>query len=217
MKYSPWLLRKDEREIFDKCLKISEHILKHAGYLEKGVEYFLAEDFANCVKECSKVSEKEITQLRKLLTRDLAEHFITLESREDLSRIIFGFQEISSYIGSTAFRLSMKELTLNSYFKKTIWEMTTSVICMLHELHVTLKLLNEDLEEVPEKTYQITLMEENIDVVRRDMLKHLVNNSPEDPVDLFVVSEILNSLEEIADSANMMASILELVVVRHLP
>lgn len=217
MKYSPWLLRKNEREIFNKCLEISEQILKHAGYLEKGVEYFLAEDFVNCVKECTKVSGKEIINLRKNLARELANQLLTVETREDISRIIFGFQEISSYIGSTAFRISMKELTLNSYFKQTIWEMTVSIICMLHELHATLKLLNEDLEEVPDKTYQISVMEENIDVVRRDMLKHLVNDLTKAPVDLFVVYEILNSLESIADSANMMASILELVVVRHLP
>ncbi len=111
----------------------------------------------------------------------------------------------------------MKELTLDSYLKETMWEMTSSVIRMLNELHMTLKLLNEDLEAVPEKTYHITMMEENIDVVRRNMLKHLVNDSITDPVKLFVVAEILNSMESIADSANMMANVLELVVVRHLP
>ncbi len=217
MKYSPWLLRKKEREIFHKCVDISKHILDHARYLERGVRYFLAEDFSNCVKECSNVSEKEITRLRKDLTFELGGHYIALESREDLSRIIFGFEEISSYIGSTAFRLSMKELTLDSYLKEKMWEMTSSVVLMLEELHITLKLLNQDLEAVLEKTYNITLMEENVDVVRRNMLKHLVNDSIADPIKLFVVAEILNSLESIADSANMVANVLELVVVRHLP
>lgn len=217
MKYTPWLLRKKEREAFLQCVQISDHILDHAGYLEKGLQHFLAGNFEGCERECDKISEKEITRLRKKLTLDLAKNYLALESREDLSRIIFGFEDISSYIGSTASRLTMKNISLDDYLKEKMGEMITIIMSMLTELNETLKLLNENLEAIPEKTYHITIMEENVDIIRRNMLKHIVNNSITDPVKLFVVAEILNSLESIADSANNMANILELIVVRHLP
>jgi len=185
--------------------------------LEKAINHYLQEDFESCNIECNSFSEREISKLGKTITLELAEKIIATENREDISRIIFGLEEISSYIGSTAFRLTMKGIALDSHLKEQMKKMSTLVIHILSVLTETIKLLNEDLEAVQEKISHISIIEENIDVIRRNMLKYLVNNSPSDYVKLFVMTEILNSLESIADSANMTANVVEIIVVRHMP
>ena len=217
MEYTPWLLRKSERESFSQCLTLSEGVLDHANHLEKAINYYLEEDFENCNLECNSFSEREIRKLGKRITFELVEKIVSVENRGDISRIIFGFEEISSFIGSTAFRLTMKGVALDSHLKEQMRNMITHVIQILSELDKTIKFLNVNLKAVQEKTNNISIIEENIDVIRRNMLKHLVNISITDHVKLFVVAEILNSLESIADSANMTANVIEIIVVRHLP
>jgi uncharacterized protein Yka (UPF0111/DUF47 family) len=92
---------------------------------------------------------------------------------------------------------------------------TEEIIVLLND---AIKFLNSDLEKAIEKTVEISKTEDEIDNVRRELLRRIIQEEDsEDHMEFYVLTEILRSLESISDNVELVSNSIENIAISYMP
>jgi len=218
--YTPWLLRKEERDFFGLCVEYTKDICDHAGLLREQLEHFLEGEWEKAFGVHTLLSKngRGLWKSQKQLTRQLMDVHVEPENRATILRMLFSLGDVASYIGSTSYRLNLREIELDKELKKDIRDMMKDTQKILSKLADGIGLLNVSLEKVVYNINELAEIETRIDVIHRGAIKKIVNSDQiSDAQTLYVLNDILNSMEEISDNAEKAGNILEIIAISHLP
>lgn len=218
--FTPWLLRKSERDFFTSCVEYSKEVLDHMKMLRDEIDLYLNENWTRTERLHEMTTKKghEIIRNRRTLIIKLSEKHIDSDHRISLSNIVFNLSAVSSHIDSTSHRMAFMRLKIKPSVKARIRVMggkTEEIIALLND---AIRFLNTDLEKVIEKTVEISKVEDEVDAIRRDLLKKVIQEGDiGGHTEFYVLTEMLRSLESISDSVEFVSNDIENIAISHLP
>ena len=144
--------------------------------------------------------EDEVENLRRKITRDVADVGGLIMNRENILNTAYTMDEIAGYITGIAFKLSnikVKTLTTEN-FDKELTELIELVVDQVYKLNEIIRSLNTDSTKSVEFAQETQKIEREIDIKYRNMsIKALdtISNTKE----LLLMKDIIEGIEEIAD------------------
>ncbi|MEM1994538.1 MAG: DUF47 family protein [Nitrososphaerales archaeon] len=145
-------------------------------------------------------AEDDVENLRRMLTRELAELGPMVINREDVLRAAYDIEEISSYISSAAFRLA--GFKLKDFKKTTMLKDLGSVIDlaveMIYRLNEVVRALTINPSMVLELTNSIQKIERQVDDQYRALTLRLLNEL-DSLKEVLVLKDIIERVESMAD------------------
>jgi|YelNatPaOPRAMG01_1025707.scaffolds.fasta_scaffold85439_1 predicted phosphate transport protein (TIGR00153 family) len=145
-------------------------------------------------------AEDDVENLRRVLTRELAELGPMVINREDVLRAAYDIEEIASYISSAAFRLAGFKLT---DFKKTsllkdLGSVIDLAVEMVHRLNEVVRALTINPSLAIELTNSIQKIERQVDDQYRSLSLKLLSEL-ESFKEVLVLKDIIERVENMAD------------------
>ena len=144
--------------------------------------------------------EDEVENLRRKITRDVADVGGLIMNRENILNTAYTMDEIAGYITGIAFKLSnikVKTLTTEN-FDKELTELIDLVVDQVYKLNEIIRSLNTDSTKSVEFAQETQKIEREIDIKYRNMsIKALdtISNTKE----LLLMKDIIEGIEEMAD------------------
>ena len=144
--------------------------------------------------------EDEVENLRRKITRDVADVGGLIMNRENILNTAYTMDEIAGYITGIAFKLSnikVKTLTTEN-FQKELTELIELVVDQVYKLNEIIRSLNTDSGKSVEFAQETQKIEREIDIKYRNMsIKALdtISNTKE----LLLMKDIIEGIEEMAD------------------
>ena len=144
--------------------------------------------------------EDEVENLRRKITRDVADVGGLIMNRENILNTAYTMDEIAGYITGIAFKLSnikVKTLTTEN-FDKELTELIELVVDQIYKLNEIIRSLNTDSTKSVEFAQETQKIEREIDIKYRNMsIKALdtISNTKE----LLLMKDIIEGIEEMAD------------------
>ena len=144
--------------------------------------------------------EDEVENLRRKITRDVADVGGLIMNRENILNTAYTMDEIAGYITGIAFKLSnikVKTLTTEN-FEKELTELIELVVDQVYKLNEIIRSLNTDSGKSVEFAQETQKIEREIDIKYRNMsIKALdtISNTKE----LLLMKDIMEGIEEMAD------------------
>ena len=144
--------------------------------------------------------EDEVENLRRKITRDVADVGGLIMNRENILNTAYTMDEIAGYITGIAFKLSnikVKTLTTED-FEKELTELIELVVDQVYKLNEIIRSLNSDSGKSVEFAQETQKIEREIDIKYRNMsIKALdtISNTKE----LLLMKDIIEGIEEMAD------------------
>ena len=144
--------------------------------------------------------EDEVENLRRKITRDVADVGGLIMNRENILNTAYTMDEIAGYITGIAFKLSnikIKTLTTEN-FDKELTELIELVVDQVYKLNEIIRSLNTDSTKSVEFAQETQKIEREIDIKYRNMsIKALdtISNTKE----LLLMKDIIEGIEEMAD------------------
>ncbi|SVA56937.1 uncharacterized protein METZ01_LOCUS109791 [marine metagenome] len=144
--------------------------------------------------------EDEVENLRRKITRDVADVGGLIMNRENILNTAYTMDEIAGYITGIAFKLSnikVKTLTTGD-FQAELTELIELVVDQVYKLNEIIRSLNTDSTKSVEFAQETQKIEREIDIKYRNMsIKALdtISNTKE----LLLMKDIIEGIEEMAD------------------
>ena len=144
--------------------------------------------------------EDEVENLRRKITRDVADVGGLIMNRENILNTAYTMDEIAGYITGIAFKLSnikVKTLTTGN-FQAELTELIELVVDQVYKLNEIIRSLNTDSTKSVEFAQETQKIEREIDIKYRNMsIKALdtISNTKE----LLLMKDIIEGIEEMAD------------------
>ena len=144
--------------------------------------------------------EDEVENLRRKITRDVADVGGLIMNRENILNTAYTMDEIAGYITGIAFKLSnikVKTLTTEN-FQIELTELIELVVDQVYKLNEIIRSLNTDSGKSVEFAQETQKIEREIDIKYRNMsIKALdtISNTKE----LLLMKDIIEGIEEMAD------------------
>jgi len=144
--------------------------------------------------------EDEVENLRRKITRDVADVGGLIMNRENILNTAYTMDEIAGYITGIAFKLSnikVKTLTTEN-FQIELTELIELVVDQVYKLNEIIRSLNTDSTKSVEFAQETQKIEREIDIKYRNMsIKALdtISNTKE----LLLMKDIIEGIEEMAD------------------
>jgi len=144
--------------------------------------------------------EDEVENLRRKITRDVADVGGLIMNRENILNTAYTMDEIAGYITGIAFKLSnikVKTLTTGN-FQSELTELIELVVDQVYKLNEIIRSLNTDSGKSVEFAQETQKIEREIDIKYRNMsIKALdtISNTKE----LLLMKDIIEGIEEMAD------------------
>jgi len=145
-------------------------------------------------------AEDDVENLRRMLTRELAELGPMVINREDVLRAAYDIEEIASYLSSAAFRLAGFKLT---NFKKTpllkdLGSVLDLAIEMVYRLNEVVRALTINPSLAIDLTNSIQKIERHVDDQYRALSLKLLNEL-DSFKDVLVLKDVIERVENMAD------------------
>jgi len=152
-----------------------------------------------CTESIMKV-EDDVENLRRMLTRELAELGPMVINREDVLRAAYDIEEIASYISSAAFRLAGVKL---KDFKKTpllndLGSVIDLAVEMVHRLNEVVRALTINPSLAIDLTSSIQKIEKQVDDRYRAFTLRLLSEL-DSFKEVLVLKDIIERVESMAD------------------
>ncbi len=144
--------------------------------------------------------EEEVENLRRKITRDVADVGGLIMNRENLLNTSYTMDEIAGYITGISFKLTnIKATTLKkSKLDKDLTELIELVVDEIYKLNEIIRSLNTDSAKAIELAQETQKVEREIDLKYRKMsIKAL--NEISDTKELLLMKDIIEGIEEMAD------------------
>ena len=177
-------------------------ILNAARELVKLPEMIVKKDKAGIKKTLEQIStiEDEVENLRRKITREVADVGGLIMNRENLLNTAYTMDEIAGYITGIAFKLSnIKGSTLkSSKIDKDLTKLIELVVDEIYKLNEIIRSLNTNTANAIELAQETQTIEREIDLRYRQatiVLLSEVTNIKE----LLLIKDVIEGIEEMAD------------------
>jgi len=163
----------------------------------------IVENDQQAFNKCTEIimkAEDDVENLRRQLTRELAELGPMVINREDVLRAAYDIEEIASYISSAVFRLAGFKL---KDFKKTpllkdLGSIIDLAIEMVHRLNEVVRALTINPSIAIDLTNSIQKIERQVDNQFRGLSLKLLNDL-DSFKEILVLKDIIERVESMAD------------------
>ena len=144
--------------------------------------------------------EEEVENLRRKITRDVADVGGLIMNRENLLNTAYTMDEIAGYITGIYFKLSnVKVSTLkNEKLEQELTELIELVVDEIYKLNQIIRTLGTDTAKSIELAQETQKIEREIDTKYR-ILSIKAMNKISDTKELLLVKDIIEGIEEMAD------------------
>ena len=153
----------------------------------------------NTLEQISTI-EEEVENLRRKITREVADVGGLIMNRENLLNTAYTMDEIAGYITGIAFKLSnVKISTLkSSKLDKDISELISLVVDEVYKLNEIIRSLNTNTANAIELAQETQTIEREIDIKYREATIKLLNEV-KDPKELLLIKDVIEGIEEMSD------------------
>ena len=153
----------------------------------------------NTLEQISTI-EEEVENLRRKITRDVADVGGLIMNRENLLNTAYTMDEIAGYITGIAFKLSNVKITTlkSSKLDKDISELISLVVDEVYKLNEIIRSLNTNTANAIELAQETQTIEREIDIKYRDATIKLLNEV-KDPKELLLIKDVIEGIEEMSD------------------
>ena len=144
--------------------------------------------------------EDEVENLRRKITRDVADVGGLILNRDNILNTAYTMDEISGYITGIAFKLSnIKVSTIKtSNLDKDLTELIELVVDEIYKLNEIIRSLNVDSSKSIELAQETQKIERDIDTKYRKMSITALNEIS-DTKELLLMKDVIEAIEEMAD------------------
>ena len=144
--------------------------------------------------------EEEVENLRRKITRDVADVGGLILNRDNILNTAYTMDEIGGYITGISFKLSnMKSTTIKtSQLDKNLTELIELVVDEIYKLNEIIRSLNVDAGKAIELAQETQKIERDIDTKYRIMSITALNEIS-DTKELLLMKDVIESIEEMAD------------------
>ena len=153
----------------------------------------------NTLEQISTI-EEEVENLRRKITREVADVGGLIMNRENLLNTAYTMDEIAGYITGIAFKLSNVKITTlkSSKLDKDIGELISLVVDEVYKLNEIIRSLNTNTANAIELAQETQTIERQIDIKYRDATIKLLNEV-KDPKELLLIKDVIEGIEEMSD------------------
>jgi predicted phosphate transport protein (TIGR00153 family) len=153
----------------------------------------------NTLEQISTI-EEEVENLRRKITREVADVGGLIMNRENLLNTAYTMDEIAGYITGIAFKLSNVKITTlkSSKLDKDISELISLVVDEVYKLNEIIRSLNTNTANAIELAQETQTIEREIDIKYRDATIKLLNEVT-DPKELLLIKDVIEGIEEMSD------------------
>jgi len=177
-------------------------ILNSARVLSGLPQMLINKDAAGVKNSLEQISsiEDEVENLRRKITRDVADVGGLIMNRENLLNTAYAMDEISGYITGIAFKLAnVKSKTLKTQdIEKELPKLIELVVDELYKLNEVIRSLNTDSAKSIELAQETQKIEREIDTKYRIMSIKALDRIT-DTKELLLVKDVIEQVEEMAD------------------
>ena len=144
--------------------------------------------------------EEEVENLRRKITRDVADVGGLILNRENILNTAYTMDEISGYITGISFKLSnIKVSTIKtSHLEKDLTDLIELVVDEIYKLNEVIRSLNVDSSKSIELAQETQKIEREIDTKYRIMSITALDEITETK-ELLLMKDIIEGIEEMAD------------------
>ncbi|MFB3114029.1 MAG: DUF47 domain-containing protein, partial [Nitrosopumilaceae archaeon] len=144
--------------------------------------------------------EDEVEDLRRKITREVAEVGGLIMNRENLLNTAYTMDEIAGYITGIAFKLSnVKPSTLkNSGMDKEITKLIELVVDEVYKLNEVIRSLNTNTGNSIDLAQETQSIEREIDIKYREATIKILNEVS-NTKELLLLKDVIEGIEEMAD------------------
>jgi len=144
--------------------------------------------------------EEEVENLRRKITRDVADVGGLILNRENILNTAYTMDEISGYITGISFKLSnIKVSTIKvAHLDKDLTELIELVVDEIYKLNEIIRSLNVDSSKSIELAQETQKIEREIDTKYR-VMEITALNQITDMKELLLMKDIIEGIEEMAD------------------
>jgi uncharacterized protein len=153
----------------------------------------------NTLEQISTI-EEEVENLRRKITREVADVGGLIMNRENLLNTAYTMDEIAGYITGIAFKLSNVKITTlkNSKLDADISELISLVVDEVYKLNEIIRSLNTNTANAIELAQETQTIEREIDIKYREATIKLLNEV-KDPKELLLIKDVIEGIEEMSD------------------
>ncbi len=144
--------------------------------------------------------EDEVENLRRKITREVADVGGLIMNRENLLNTAYTMDEIAGYITGIAFKLSsVKSATLkSSKIDKDLTELIELAVDQIYKLNEIIRSLNSNTSKAIDIAQETQSIEREIDKKYRDATLKLLSEVT-NTKDLLLLKDVIEGIEEMAD------------------
>ena len=144
--------------------------------------------------------EEEVENLRRKITRDVADVGGLILNRENILNTAYTMDEISGYITGISFKLSNIKISTikTSHLEKDLTELIELVVDEIYKLNEIIRSLNVDASKSIELAQETQKIERDIDTKYRIMSITALDEITETK-ELLLMKDIIEGIEEMAD------------------
>jgi len=144
--------------------------------------------------------EAEVENLRRKITRDVADVGGLILNRDNILNTAYTMDEIGGYITGMSFKLSNIKLSTmkTSHLDKDLTELIELVVDQIYKLNEIIRSLNVDSGKSIELAQETQKIERDIDTKYRIMTITVLNEIT-DTKELLLMKDVIELIEEMAD------------------
>ncbi|WP_188456330.1 DUF47 domain-containing protein [Virgibacillus oceani] len=200
-----------------KADKFSLYLVDFAEHLDKTVDFFVnfkvkdtdtLREFANTIKQYESEADDKVHQVIK----DLNQAFITPIEREDIMQLTMNLDDIIDGMEEFSAMMDIYQIVSSDDFMDRF---TDNILKCSKEILASMHLIaNNGLKDVEQHAIKIKEYESNCDDLYRKSLKNLFQTE-KDSIKVIQYKEIYETLEEIADYCQDVASTLQSIIMKN--
>ena len=144
--------------------------------------------------------EEEVENLRRKITRDVADVGGLILNRDNILNTAYTMDEIGGYITGISFKLSNIKVSTfkTSHLDKDLTELIELVVDQIYKLNEIIRSLNVDSGKSIELAQETQKIEREIDIKYRTMTITVLNEIT-DTKELLLMKDVIELIEEMAD------------------
>jgi predicted phosphate transport protein (TIGR00153 family) len=153
----------------------------------------------NTLEQISTI-EEEVENLRRKITREVADVGGLIMNRENLLNTSYTMDEIAGYITGIAFKLSNVNIATlkSSKLDKDISELISLVVDEVYKLNEIIRSLNTNTANAIELAQETQTIERQVDIKYREATIKLLDQV-KDPKELLLIKDVIEGIEEMSD------------------
>jgi len=221
-RFYPLLKVKQGQDIIESFGKHVEYICQSIEGVKENIKALANGKKGDIEKISQRVfaAERKADVIAREMMKKLAVGELRPKFREDMLRILFNLELIGRYAEESAFETTIVDLDfLDEGAKKLLEEMAEDSYLTVRELSNAIRELTYDLDKAVEFGNSVSELEDKVDKARRKLISAITktgNDCDTSVPNYFSVSRLIESLEEVADSAEDTADHIRVLAISYI-